>query len=515
MHLQGVAQVQLSSDYSYNVSEPYKLFDAERKLYLSKNNEVMVLKFARKEVLIQKFNTEKPSLVKEKTYQNFFPENYSVEKIIESNDKYYFIFSSWDGNKEKEQLFFVAIDFSKGEFIGTPKLLFQVNGKIQGEYTGAFVVGNKFDIMQSQDKKNIVVQYKKMPLIKDDAKSFAIIGLYTYDGNLNKVSGNEITMPYTERRMKIMDCELDNSGNLYMINKVYHNDTKKDKSDGKDIKINYHIELFLIKAGSIKIEVSKFENKDKFINELHFFGTDKDFLVCSGFYGDGGDAGDWRNNGITTFKVKSDGRIFDQVFQKIPSEVVIQYEREKDKKWHKEQQRKGNPVGLPDLVLRDLRINEDGSFVIIGEEYDWDSDLGATYSDILVSKIKADGELAWMKRIPKEQKSSGGETLSFKYFNMNGNHYFVFLDNIKNIDLPLNKEPFIYKDGKEGYLTAVKIADSDGALSKGSILNVKDVNGFETDQFVATKFFKTSENSFMLEVRQNHKENEMIKVSLN
>jgi len=41
----GYSQKALSSDYSFKVSEPYKVFDAKDKLYFSKGNEVMSLKF--------------------------------------------------------------------------------------------------------------------------------------------------------------------------------------------------------------------------------------------------------------------------------------------------------------------------------------------------------------------------------------------------------------------------------------------------------------------------------------
>ena len=346
----GYSQKTLSTDYSYKISEPYKVFDAKEKIYFSKGNEVMALKLDGKEVLIQKFNSDKPAFVKEKLYEKYFPKNYSFEDVLEINNKYYFFYSSWDGDNDKEQLFSVEIDFDKGEFIGEQKLLLQVNGKITGSpmaVTGnvgfMFSMGvvNKFDFMQSDDKKNVLIQYRKKPIVKKDVNSFDIIGLYTFDGDLKKMSGNEVTMPYTERRMNNLDYQLDNKGNLYLLAKVFHDDSNKDKKSKKDTEANYHIELLLIKAGSTKIDVSKIENKDKFINKLWLFDTDKDFLVCGGFYSNGKQS---KNNvwgyqsdfddcdGITVFKVKPDGTIFDMVFHEIPLEVLNEYESEKTKK---------------------------------------------------------------------------------------------------------------------------------------------------------------------------------------
>lgn len=533
------------SGKSFNVSESYKVFDAKTKLYFAKGKEAMAIKFDGDNIIIQKFDTEKPSFVKEKKYEKFFPKNYFVEEITELNNKYYFLFSSWDGDNKKEQCFSIEIDFEKGEFIDTPKLMFQVDGKIAGNQvavlTGGFSYelkpGYKFKFYESHDKKNILIEYRKKPEVKSDVKSYDIIGLHTYDSNLNKIASNEFTMPYTERRMDNLDYQVDNQGNLYALVKVYNDDSYDEKSKRKDEDANYHIELFLIKSGSSKIEISKFENKDKFINKLWLFDTDKDFLVCAGFYSNGhvdsfknGAYTDSKNDfndsdGIVTFKIKTDGSIYDQTFNEIPTEVLNQYETEKTKKRNEKKERKGEGAQFSDLEMKRLTINKDGSIVIIGEQTFTVRQGGYAssriyftyhYCDLLVSKINPDGKIDWMKRIPKNQKGNielGG--MSFNYFNANNNHYFVYLDNIKNIDLPLDKEPAQHSDGKGGYLTVVKIADSDGTLQKESILNAREIEDFEIYQYSTKRVFKTSQDSFMFEAYKKKKEDVMVKVNLN
>lgn len=525
------SQKTMSSDYAYKVSEPYKVFDAKEKIYFSKGNEVLALKLDGKEVLIQKFNSETPAFIKETKYEKYFPKNYSVEDVMEIDGKYYFFYSSWDGDNKKEQLFAATIDFAKGEFTGEPKLVFQVDGKIAGTPTMgnmgfSYSVEDKFDFFQSRNKKNVLIQYRKKPEVKSDTKSYDIIGLYTYDGNLNKVSGNEVTMPYTERRMNNLDYQLDNKGDLYMLTKVFHDDSNDDKKSRKDTEANYHIELMVIKAGSDKIETSKFDNKDKFINRLWLFDTDKDFLVCGGFYSNGkGDFDDC--DGILAFKIKQDGTIYDKSFHEIPLEVLNQYESERTKKRNERKERKGDDAQFSDLELRDIAVNEDGSIVLVGEQYfvithtSYSPQMGSRttttyhYCDLLASKINANGSLGWMKKIPKNQIGGRGKGgMSYKYFSANGNHFFVFLDNVKNIDLVLDKAPARHSDGQGGYLTAVKISDADGVLTKGSILNSRDVEDFKIYQFSTDRIVKTSESSFMLEVYKKKKEDIMIKVDL-
>lgn len=528
---------------SFKVSAPYKVVDAKTKLYFAKGNEAMSLKFDGKLVVIQKFDTEKPSLIKEKIYEKFFPGNYFVEEIVELNDKYYFLFSSWDGDNEKEQCFSIEIDFEKGEFIGTPKLMFQVKGKIAGNdiavmvsnYSYALKPGYKFNFYQSKDKKNLLIQYRKKPDVKRDVNSFDIIGLYTYDSNLNKIANNEITMPYTERRMDNLDYSVDNKGNLYFLTKVYHDDSYDEKKKRKDTDANYHIELFVIKSGSNKIEISKFENKDKFINKLWAFDTGEDYTICAGFYSNGnvdsyknGAYTDAKNDindsdGIVTFKIKPDGTIFDEKFIEIPIEILNEYESDKTKKRNEKKERKGEGVQFADLELDKLILNKDGSLTLIGEqqfkvEHRASSRIYYThhYCDMLVTKISTEGKIIWMKRIPKNQKGNFGlGGMSYKHFNANDNHYFVYLDNIKNINLALNQTPVQHTDGQGGYLTVVKIADTDGTLKKDSVLNAREVQEFEIFQYATNRVIKTSENSFMFEVYKKNKEDVMIKVNLN
>ena len=204
------SQKELSKDYSYTVSAPYKVFDASQKIYFSKNNQSIAIKFDEKKVLIQKFDSDKPAYLKEKLYEKFFPKNYRVEDVLEFDSKFYVFYSSWNGDEDKEQLFSVEIDFDKGEFI-TPKLIIEINGKLSGKKNFSFFGGglydmidgtqDKFDFLVSHDRKKMLVQYRKKPEVRNDKKSYDVIGLVAFGENLAQISEREIKMPYTERRM--------------------------------------------------------------------------------------------------------------------------------------------------------------------------------------------------------------------------------------------------------------------------------------------------------------------------
>lgn len=512
-----------SKDYTYKTSEPYPAFDAKEKIYFAKGNEVMALKIYYKNASIQKFEADKPAFVKETKYEKYFPKNFFSEGAFEVDGKYYLFYTSWDGDNKKEQLFAVEIDFDKGKFAGVPKLVLQIDGKVERRaimISAMTYIEDKFDFFQSNDKKNILVHYRRVPKVRKEAGSPGVISSVTFDGNLNKIVENEVTMPYVEKYGEKFDWQLDKKGNMYLISTVldeFNNDNKKEVT-----KPHFHVELLVIKSGSDKVEVSKFDNEDKFINKLCLFDVNKDLPVFGGYYSNGKENNFMTSDGIVIFKRKEDGTIYDKSFHEIPSKILDEYESEKTKKQRENGEKEKDDTQFFHLEPRNLTLNEDGSIVFVGEQYFVDIKSTQKYTfvtyhyrDILISKINADGTLGWMKKIAKHQvgkKEKGG--LSFRYFNANNNHYFVYLDNPKNIDLPLNLPPAKHFDDHGGYLTAVKISDADGKVTKATIFNATDMEDFNMSEFSTDRIIKTNENSFLLEVYKKKSEDILVKIEL-
>lgn len=523
---QGHSQKELSTDYKYDVSAPYKVRDAEAKYYFAQGNEVVAIKFYKKKIYIQKFNADKPEFISEKEYEKYFPKDRVIEAVKEINNNFYIFYSIYED--KKEQLYSQQIDFAKGEFSGSPKLLITVNEKIVPTYLES---GYKFNVLPTLDKKSLLVKYRKKPEFKNDKKSFDIIGLYAFDGNLNKVSDKEITMPYTERRMDNLDYKIDNKSNLYMLTKVFHDDSNDDKKSKNDTVANYHIELFTISPDSEKMNITKIENKDKFITRLWMFDSPKGGAFVGGYYNNG-KGKDFADNcdGIILYKMKEDGSLTDQYSYQIPLDLINEYSSEKEKKRNNKKEEKGEGAKIKNLKLKDLHMREDGSIVLVGEQdYTVTTTItsfsnGSTsthtstsyyFNDIIAAKINPDGKLGWMKKIPKFQRGGAGQgSMSYKFFCNDTDNFFVFRDNVKNIDLPIDKTPAMHSDKYGGYLTAVKINDKTGELKKGSIMNLREIEDFELYQFSTKRLTKTSDTTFVLEAYKKKKEDVMLKVTL-
>lgn len=524
------AQKQLSKDYSYTVSKPYKVFDAFEKLYFYKNDQILTVKLDGKEIMIQRFSSkgDKVEFKSEKLYiaKELFPKNYVVEKVMEFNDKLYLFYASWDGDNEKEQLFAREIDFEKGEFIGENRLIIKVDGKVTGTSAIGFNIKGKFSFLVSSDENKMLVKYRKKPEVKRDTKSWDIIGVHAFEGDLEAKWNNELTMPYTERRMDVLDYTIDRQANAYILAKVYHDDSNDDKKKKKDKEANYHVELFRIPTGTNKVDITKIEVKDKFINGLWMYESPGDYMVCAGFYNKGKNYS--AADGVMVFKVKKDGEIFDESFNDIPLEVINQNlrakTRRKNEKKEKEQEEDGEGEGaeMQNLVMDKIVINSDGSLVLVGEQYFMQAHYTQKgvyytyhYNDILVAKIDPAGSMAWIKKLPKRQQGSRGlGGMSYKHFSANNNHYLLYLDNVKNYNLPDDKTPAMHSDGQGGYFTSYKINDATGESINSSVFDMRNVDDMTMYQFAIGRILPISKDEFVIEFYKKKKEDVMMKVKM-
>ncbi|GHC42531.1 hypothetical protein GCM10008083_00790 [Ulvibacter litoralis] len=536
------AQKDLSEDYKYTVSEPYQVYDAPRKHYFSDGNEILSVKPWKKKMILQKFDVEGLTLNSMKEYEDF-PDNCMVEGIKQLQDKFYLFYSSWTGrDTQHEQLFYREINFESGTFVGDAVKLIDIDGKLAGTlastsgvaapFAFGFGVTDKFDFLTSLDESKILIQYRRKPEVKSDKNSYDIIGVEVYDLSLNKLWSREYTMPYTERRMNVEDFAVDSDGNGYLMAKVFHDDSNKDKKRRKDEEANYHMELFRLSKGVAEIEITKIDLGEKFINGISLFESVDGYMLCSGFYTNGLNNKLHNADGVYTFKITREGKLIDEKSYEIPLEILNQYVKNRTKKKNERKDKDGK-AEFQNMKLRNLVVNGDGSLVLIGEQTFIVVHRSTRYTyvtyhnnDILVTKIDPEGNLAWMKKIPKRQvgKPKMGEVfdtsktyqggMSYSHFAANGNHYIVFLDNVKNIDLPLDKIPALHSDGHGGYLTAYKIDDATGAHSKGSILDTREVNDMELYQFNNDRIVKTAEDEFVIEFYKKKKEDVLVKVNI-
>ncbi|MCR5861356.1 hypothetical protein LRS05_03965 [Flavobacterium sp. J372] len=249
-------------------------------------------------------------------------------------------------------------------------------------------------------------------------------------------------------------------------------------------------------------------------------------MVCAGFYNIGKNK--FSSDGFIVAKAGKDGELYDVKTYEIPLEILNQNLSESKKKKNEKKDEEGK-AEFEALKLQEVIVNNDGSLVLLGEQYYTELHQKPStskskvfthyrtyhYNDLLAARIDKSGNLSWIKKMPKKQRGrnqKGG--MSYKNISANGSHYFLYLDNVKNFNLPADKKPALHTDGEGGYFTSYKIDDATGAVSAGSVFNVRDVEDMTIYEFGTERILKTAENEFVLEFYKKKKEDVMLKVKM-
>lgn len=534
-------QMTASEDYSYEVGEPYEVIDGVKR-YFTYQDQMISIKMHKKSLYIQQFDTKSLKELQRKEYdtREVFPDNFQPEGIKQVQNKIYFFYSSWSGKKTQlERLYYITIDVNSAEIIGDSIQFVEVEGKLAGSFIASgSIMGipvsmgtyNKFDILTSQDSTKILVQYRKKPEVKRDTKSHDIIGVSVFNSNMSPIWNNEFEMPYTERRMNLLDFAVDNEGRGYILSKVFKDDSNKDKKKKTDDMSNYDFELFTLLQDQNKIRKTKIDLEGAFINGISLFESGNNQLFCAGYYNSGLLEGGFLNkkqnkrsaDGVIIIKLSKEGEVLKTYKQEIPIGVINMNVSNKVQGKNEKIDEEGS-AELQNLVLRDLIIYDDGGLAMVGEQYFITERRTQKrvyyvyhYASILITKINADGSLAWMNKIPKHQVGGNGlGGMSYTYLSSLNAHYLLFLDHVKNMELAENKYPHVHNDGHGGYLTSYKISDVSGEVTKGSVFDTRNLTeDFNAHQFSTNRVIKTSDSEFLIEVYKKKKEDVLIKISV-
>jgi hypothetical protein len=509
-----------SKEFSYTVSQPYKVVDG-LKYYFSKNGEVLAIKYSKGQWIFQKFSGGKFNETK-RFAEPKSKEKYQIETFITINDRIYFFYSIYDRTSIQEQLFVKEVDFENAKFKDQGKLLFKVNGKVSGSLVSTgfgfgFTKVNKFQFYTDFDEKKLAVKYRMVPEVKQDALNKDKIGLHVFDEDMQELWSDIVTMPYTEKKMNNIDYAIDSDGNAYILAEIFRDNTTARVLRNGDI--NYDIELIRIDKDDQSVTNTRIEGNDKFIDDIAFFEGQDNELILAGYYKKTPRSG---VEGFFLQKITNEGQLLDEVAYNFPADIVKQYMTERQQR-SVEKKEDNDALTINNLKLRNVIVNADGSITLIGEKYYFvtrcDSKGRCTttfyYQEMLAASVSAEGELQWMQKLPKNQVGSSGQGgMGFYYMSSSKYHYLLFLDNIKNYNLALNKIPERHSDGRGGFLTGYKVDKLSGKTSRISIFDTRNAQGTALYQFATDRIIQVGDNAFVLECYIKGKNDVMIKVVL-
>lgn len=484
----------------------------------------------------QQFSTDL-KLEKENTVstEGKLNDHVNYERMAKLKNKTYLFLRDVDREAKTEGI--SALEFIPGslDFVGKSTPLFQSSDKVRtgGGFGFSFGVSSSnaiinsgpsgisgassygYNFVPSVDKGKFLYTYSLVPKEKKDALNKDIIGMWVFDENLAKLWGGEYEMPYTEAKMDNLGYTIGSDGKVYLLAKVYESDRPKETKDKSKKIPNFHFEVLVYDKGAKSPKIVELKLDNYFPKEAYIYEDKKSNIVIAGFYGK---AANKPVDGAYMVKLDVEKSTVSKInggYYEIPTEIIKAFtsDREKRKLDKKAEKDEDNDIGIDHLKIYNIYDMENGSTVIVSEQYYvyevyyYDSSCKCmkkkyetNADDIFVISIDASGKLGWVRKVPKAQHANDGEGIgiSINAFVTGNDVHIFYLDNIKNMNLPENQAPKVALNRMGGFLTGVNI-DAKGDVKK---YNLGDTKTFKTNFFIRNFVDGGSKNLISTERRK-------------
>lgn len=395
---------------------------------------------------------------------------YNIVKI--KNSRNYRIFYNTFDRKES-QMKMISEEYSPEGGLGKKVEMVTSKG-------GNRMEAGSFGFYFSQDSsKYLVVYYPQYKRYKKERFVF-----YAFNGQLEQTGEKEVTLPFNDSEFSIYSIRYSNDGKVYMLAKVSL--TKEEiKEKGKRAP-RYYFKLLTFdmntSAGELEAQEIDVDLDNIFINGLGI-EIDDEYLICTGYYG--------KENpddisGMYYFLVdrvtgdQSDPSLYDFDKQFIAEFYTAKQAEKADKK--------GKDLDIPEIVLRQIIPIPGNGAIVVGEQFyivercymDSRGNMRCVYyyyyNDIVVTRVSDEGEIQWVKKIPKKSVTRGYTYTGIQGYSlsMRGNDlYFLFNDHEKNVGVQ-NARDMVYLNTAGKMVTVGVKLDGDGNMSKEVLFSYKE-----------------------------------------
>ena len=541
--------------FTVSAGTPYPEISGREHEYFSDNaGNCILVKSYDQTVVIQHYDATAMKEISKHEYVDF-PKGLKTEKCIQTGNRLFYLYSVPNKSKTRS-LYTREINTTTGTFTD-PKLLFETKGPVEFIHANEdgiqdlYDISTHFQVTKSFDGSKILIHYKREPITNNKDANFEVIGLYGFDMNLTPLWGSEKTMPYTEKNQHVISYTIEKNGRACML--AFTNDGTNLQYEFFSTSLDAPIQKTKLDIDPTMLlgDIKMTENSEGNINCTGYYnnGIDKEYIFEKPDLLDvlflnpvskpqGSDIISTKSvNGVFRVTISPLGIIQRKYTHEFAIEFINKYESENAvKKNNKKEEKKKS--GIPDLLLQDVIENTDGSTLIIGEQkyVRYEKTIkevtnpnqptlnGRTTTEttrlnytknIVVTKLDPLGQVLWQIKLPKYQLSyTGFGSIGFKYLEVEGMGYFLFLDNYDGTTFPDTMDPFLFKVADGGDLHAYKVDHASGTYTNLAILNTQDVNGNTINQLPTVRIFNADKKTFMVEFDMKGKLDNMLKIKL-
>jgi hypothetical protein len=408
--------------------------------------------------------------------------NYNSEGLVNfGTGRNYWLHSDWDKESQQEYLYYDKINLFKGQLDEKNKLILNAS-KIAGSFslgddkTGRVKNTDKYRIVQNAAKTKLLVSYRLIPESKKDSKNFDKIGFFVFDQNMKKIWGREYYMPYNEAEMDNFQYVVDSKGEIYSLVRI--RDAKAKQKDPDTMQDGVRFALLRFSVDSDQITEYPVKMRYDHIARIWLMESDALGVFIAGT-STSKTKGDYANGVLVGLLDKNANAVvnYKQGFYKFPIEELKKCESEKGQR----RMDKTDDYEIKFLAANTIQVDEKGE-IFFGCEVGYSNVQTSGNSryvlnyreDIISMKIDANGDVSWLRKIPKKQVAADeiGQ-LSYKLLTSSDNYYIIYCDSEKNLDLKLGEEPAWMKNGKNNIVMLSTIA-KDGVENKSMLFDSKE-----------------------------------------
>ncbi|MFB1022720.1 MAG: hypothetical protein QMC40_08180 [Vicingaceae bacterium] len=341
-----------------------------------------------------------------------------------------------------------------------------------------------FTYQISNDEKKILIYYN-LPYEKDGNEK---ISYHIFNKDLTLLWGKNVTLPYENQLFQVVDYEIQENGDLYLLSKIFK-EKAKERRKGKP---NFHYQIIAYTEQGNNVKEYPIVLEGKFLTDMKITINQDNDIICGGFYSD---------NGTSTIKGsyflkldESSNKIVTKSFNEFEIDFITQNMTEKLKKKTKKREAKGKDVELYQYDLDNIVLKDDGGAILVGEQFfirvvtttDAQGNVRTTthyyYNDIIVISINPKGEIDWTEKIAKRQHTINdyGYFSSYAMAVNEDKINFIFNDNIKNLGtakMTKGKAKGAVYDFTKKFKSSAAVlvqVDSDGRQVKEALFNAKE-----------------------------------------
>ncbi len=427
---------------------------------------------------------------------------------------FYWFYATWDRDEQMERLFALPFNRKSMQFEGKSVKM------IETSKLASYMGYGKYTYNYSTDTSMMLVTYRVKPKERREKNIIDVIGFNLYNSDMKMIYSSEIAMPYSAADMDNLDYEVDSKGNIFMLTKVKLNNAVEGK-DNSDKKNACRYEICKIDQKTNTFERTPITLDNKYVYSVIMQEDRQHNIIITGYYSN--NERSVGANGAYIIRLEMDSKnsikSLKTTYSDFPSEVLKEYESARTKK-KMDKKDKDDNLEASQLTMRDVEFNDDGSILIVGEEYYYvvhthTSSSGTYttytyyYNDILVLKTDKDGKTLWCTKIPKAQTGSSSNGLGFHLHQIKDQSYFFYLDNAKNKNLALNQPPAAHVSGAGGYLACVKL-DQNGKLTKQYVFDSKA----EDVRLDPESFTSVTDNLIVCRLREDRKTSKVFRLEI-